>query len=401
MTVDPLRYKQEMEDELKEILAFWMQFAPDLKNGGFYGRLDETNLADPEAPKGIVLNTRILWSFSAAYNLTKNKNYLHFSKRSYDYILEYFLDREHGGMYWSVDYTGGLLKGRKQIYGQSFCIYAFAEYFKAAGDPAILEHAKKIFFLIERYAYDQQHKGYFEAFGRRWEQETDFRLSPKDANEQKTMNTHLHLLEAYSNLYGVWPDFFLGKQIENLLEVFLQYIIDKKTGHLRLFFDASWDAKSEIISFGHDIEAAWLLQEAAEKTGDQRWIDRLKKAGMQITLAAAEGLDSDGGLWYEYDTHTNLILKEKHWWPQAEAMIGFLNACQLVGDKAYLDQSYTSWLFIKKYIKDYRYGEWYWGVDANHFSMKNQDKLGFWKCPYHNTRACLEIAKRLSLPLFR
>ena len=400
MKAEPALYKLEMQTELAGILGYWARNAPDLEHGGFYGRRDENNLLYPETPKGIVLNSRILWSFSAACEKTANPEWLELSRRAYAYILDHFTDRVYGGVYWTVDYRGAPLNGRKQIYGLAFTLYAFAAYYRLEGDPEILENAKSLFRLIEQYAYDRQRKGYYEAFGRDWRPETDFRLSEKDANEQKTMNTHLHLLEAYTRLYRVWPDGFLKKQIENLLEVFKNYIIDRNSGHLILFFDENWNYKSGIVSYGHDIEASWLLQEAAEMihTGDEyaRW----KEICLKIAMASLGGLDTDGGLFYEYEPGRDLLIREKHWWPQAEAMVGFLNAWQLSGETRFFELSYGSWQFIKNHIKDYRYGEWRWGVDADNQPMKNQDKLGFWKCPYHNTRACLETLKRLSDPFF-
>jgi cellobiose epimerase len=389
-------YKDEVTQELHDILAYWMHYMPDEINGGFFGKLDSVNQVHKEAPKGIVLNSRILWSFSAGYNQTKNNKYLIIAKRAYEYITDYFIDKEFGGVYWSVDYSGAMLNGRKQVYGISFCLYGLSEYYKAIKKKEILDHAVNLFHLIEKHAYDTVRKGYYEAFSRDWHLEKDLRLSEKDANEKKTMNTHLHIIEAYANLYEVWPDHFLKKQIENLLEVFVQHIIDNKSGHLILFFDEEWKNKSQIISYGHDIEAAWLLQESAEKVHNTEWVETMKKMAVKITTAAQEGADKDGGLWYEYNAASNHLIKEKHWWPQAEAMIGFLNAYQINNDKVFLQQSFQSWQFIKKYIKDKQYGEWHWGINADNSPMQNQDKAGFWKCPYHNSRACLEIIKRLS-----
>ncbi len=389
-------YQQEAARELDNILAWWMEHTPDKIYGGFYGKIDEANHAEPEAPKGLVLNSRILWTFSAACLQTKKKEYLPVAQRAYEYIISHFLDREYGGMYWSVDYTGYMLNSRKQVYGLSFCIYGLSEYYRATKDQQALDHAISLFRLIEKYSYDGPRKGYYEALSREWKPLHDLRLSEKDANEKKTMNTHLHVIEAYTNLYQVWPDTFLKQQIENLLEVFGRHIIDGKTGHLILFFDENWSARSGIISYGHDIEAAWLLQEAAESIDNRQWIAETKTMAIKIAGAAMEGLDADGGLWYEYDAGTNHLARKKHWWPQAEAMVGFLNAYQLSGNEQYLHRSAESWEFIRKHIKDQKNGEWFWGVDAALNPIAGQDKAGFWKCPYHNGRACLEIMKRIS-----
>lgn len=387
-------YRREAAAELEAILAYWMKYTVDKENGGFYGQIDENEQVHAEAPKGSVLNSRILWAFSAAYNATGKKEYLQMADRAFAYITAHFIDREYGGVYWSVDYKGDPLSDRKQIYGLSFCIYGLSEYYKATASKEALELAIALFHEIEKHSYDQEKKGYFEAFARNWQPLADLRLSEKDANEEKTMNTHLHVIEAYGCLYQVWPDAFLKQQIAHLLEVFNAHIIDPQTGHLVLFFTADWERRSGILSYGHDIEAAWLLQEAAEIIGDNKWITLMKAQSVKIANAAMAGLDADGGLWYEYEN--GHLVQQKHSWPQAEAMVGFLNAWQVTGDEAWFKHSCNSWQFTRQYMKDKVNGEWFWGVTENHTPMPGQDKAGFWKCPYHNSRAMLEIIRRLS-----
>lgn len=388
-------YRTEVEKELHAILSYWIEHTPDLRQGGFYGRLDEKDQADPTAPKGIVLNSRILWAFSAAYGRTRQKEYLDLAQRAYEYVLAHFMDPEYGGVYWSVDAKGAALNDRKQIYGLSFCIYGLSEYHRVTRNRQALEHAIALFHLIERHSYDLARMGYYEAFSRDWKPLEDLRLSEKDDNGKKTMNTHLHIIEAYANLYLVWPDTRLKQQIDNLLEVFEKYIVDDRTGHLALFFDEDWRRRSDLVSYGHDIEAAWLLLEAACIGGDDKRIGEMRRLSIKVTLAATEGLDSDGGLWYEYDPSGEGLVREKHAWPQAEAMIGFLNAYQVSGNNRFLEQSLASWHFIKTFIRDTDRGEWFWGVRDDHSLVPGQDKAGFWKCPYHNSRACLEVMARL------
>ncbi|MBS1916605.1 MAG: AGE family epimerase/isomerase [Bacteroidetes bacterium] len=394
MEVNIDSYKNELLEELNKILSYWIKNTVDISNSGFYGKVDNENRSFPQAPKGLVLNSRILWSFSAAYNFSKDEEYFLLAQRAFQYIEKYFFDKEFGGVFWSVDHKGNMLNGRKQIYGLAFCIYGLNEFYKISGDENALHHAIGLFQAIEKHSYDKEQKGYYEAFTRDWQTPEDFRLSEKDDNAKKTMNTHLHIVEAYANLYEVWKDDFLKKQIENLLEVFSQHII-KGDGHLHLFFDEYWKPRSTLISYGHDIEAAWLLQQCAEKINSENWISEMKNVAVRITNAAAEGLDNDGGLWYEYDPSTNYHIKEKHWWPQAEAMIGFMNAFELTHANKFLRQSYNSWKFIKTHIKDNYNGEWFWGINEDASIMKDQDKAGFWKCPYHNSRACLEVIRRL------
>jgi mannobiose 2-epimerase len=389
------RYKRELQRELENILQYWMKYAPDDDQGGFYGKIDEDNLVHPEAEKGVVLNARILWSFAAAYTHTKKSEYLVIAKRAYHYILDHFMDTKYGGVYWSVDHRGEVSNSRKQIYGQAFCLYAFCEYYKAVREDQIADRAISLFNVVEKNSYDNKHKGYYEAWTHNWKPIDDFRLSAKDENFAKTMNTHLHLLEAYANLYSIWQDSFLGMQIENLLEVFAHHFIDSKTHHLILFFDERWTVKSDLISYGHEIEAAWLLQYAAEMISHSGWIITMKSQALKIAEAATEGWEYDGGLRYEKEPGRQN--NEKHWWAQAEAMIGFYNAFQVSQQKKYLEQSLKSWEFVKKYIRDKKNGEWFWGVHEDNMVMKNQDKIGFWKCPYHNTRACLELINRIKV----
>jgi mannobiose 2-epimerase len=387
-------YRAEVLDEFTSILDYWITYTVDEEHGGFYGSVSNDNVPDKTAPKGIVLNSRIMWTFSAAFLHTREQRYLNIAERAYQYIIDHFIDHKHGGVYWSVDAEGNMLDGRKQVYGLAFCIYGLSEYYKASKDELALYFANDLFEYIEQYSYDKEKRGYLEAFTREWKAIDDLRLSEKDNNEKKTMNTHLHVIEAYANLYSVSQDIRLCEQIKNLLDVFEKYIINPATFHLNLFMDEKWNIKSSLISFGHDIEAAWLLLQCAETISSNFYIKRYKELSIEIADAAIEGLDADGGLFYEYEAAKDFWIKEKHSWPQAEAMVGFINAYQLSGNEKYLKHSLNSWEFIKRSIKDKKNGEWFWGVDENSMVMKKKDKAGFWKCPYHSTRACLEIIKR-------
>lgn len=388
--------KEELDQELQSILQFWINHTIDLTNGGFFACLNNNNIQGTGCTKGIVLNARILWTFSAANNHYNNKNLLAYAKRAFEYILDYFRDKDFGGVYWSVDEKGYLLDGRKQIYALAFSIYGMSEYYAASKDSAAVDFAIELYQLIELHSYDPVFKGYLEAFSREWAPITDLRLSAKDRNEKKTMNTHLHIIEAYANLFKCWPDEELKNKIEELLFLFDTHFIDHETHHLRLFFDEKWNERPDVISFGHDIEAAWLLLQCAETIQTEKWIIKFKLHAVAIANAAISGLDTDGGLWYEYDLKKQELNKEKHWWPQAEAMIGFFNAYELTGTSAYLEHCINSWAFIKNHIIDTKYGEWFWGINEDGSVMEREDKVGFWKCPYHNSRACIELINRIS-----
>jgi len=385
----------ELETELDHILRYWEQFAVDTKHKGFYGRIDQENIVHKLAPRGSVLNARILWTFSAAFNQFHHPVYLELATRAYQYLRDHLTDPDFGGLYWSVDWQGGVQEPHKQVYAQAFGIYGMSEYFRATQNPEALEQALALYRLIEQHSRDPHYGGYFDAFSRKWTFLENKRLSVKDENAAKTMNTHLHVVEAYANLYAVYPSAKLRQDIQGLLQIFNEKIIHKQTGHLGLFFSDDWKMDDRVISYGNDIEAGWLLQSCAESIADTDLVAIARKNAIRITEAAMEGLDEDGGLWYEYNQETGKRTAEKHWWPQAEALIGFCNAWQLTGNDRYKNALLKNWHFIRNHILDSSGREWLWGIDQNKKKMPDQDKVGIWKCPYHNSRACMELLKRL------
>ncbi|MDW7692504.1 AGE family epimerase/isomerase [Flammeovirgaceae bacterium SG7u.111] len=387
--------KEEASSELFErILPYWMDRMTDHENGGFYGQITGANQLVKNAPKGAVLNTRILWTFSEAYFLSPNPDYLESAQRAYGYLKTHFFDKELGGVYWSVDFEGKPLDTKKQVYAQSFGIYALTAYYKATRSSESLELAKNLFHLIEKHSFDTEENGYFEAYTKDWQLMEDLRLSEKDANEKKTMNTHLHVLEAYTTLVQVWGDPLLKKQLKNLIELFLEKFIDPQTFHFNLFFDEYWHLKSKGVSYGHDIEGSWLLQEAAEALGDESLIKQVETVVVKMAEATlAKGIDEDGGLYYELHASGKLDT-DKHWWPQAEAVVGFVNAWQLTKEEKWLAQAQQTWEYLSKFIVDRKDGEWHFKVSKEGKPYREEDKAGLWKCPYHNGRACMELMMR-------
>ncbi len=378
----------------KNILEYWMTNTPDKEFGGFVGHILSDNDIVQKADKGSILNTRILWTFSIAALALNKKKYAEIAYNAFQYIEKYFIDYEHGGVYWSVDYKGSPKEKKKQIYAQAFAIYSFSEYYKLTKNKEALQLAKDIYHLIEKYSFDKEHNGYIEAFSVDWNNLEDVRLSPREINSKKTMNTHLHIMEAFSNLYRVWPDHKLHLSLLNIIRVFIERFI-KKTFHLQLFFDEKWNPLDNIISFGHDIECSWLLSEAAVVLGDEKLIADTHQIALKMTDACEQAFDGDGGLIYEIEEDGNTDT-DRHWWPQAEAMVGLVNAYQLSGKEKYLERAFRVWNFIDKYILDKKHGEWYYKVDRDGNPSPENEKVGFWKCPYHNSRACIEIMHRLS-----
>ena len=383
------------------ILPFWTRYAVDRENGGFYGMIFNDLRIDHHSPRAAVINARILWTFSAACR-PDGVAYRETADRAWDYIRDKFWDPEYGGVYWMVDYLGRPLSDRKQIYAQAFAIYAMAEYYRATGNVESLERAKELYGLVEAKSYEPVHGGYLEACSCDWGALDDLRLSEKDLNSPKSMNTHLHVMEAYTNLLRVWPDPALRASQKALLEVTLDYIVDAATGHFRMFFDNGWRSLTDHVSYGHDIEGSWLIYEAAEVLGDSVMLERARKLAVRMAQAVyEEGLDQDGGLFYEANAKGELIDPNKHWWPQAEAVVGFYNAWQLSGEPHFLTAAQRAWDYIENKIVDRAHGEWYAKLtpDGRPYSeVEDSDAclVGPWKCPYHNSRVCYEMIERLA-----
>ncbi|GAB1462978.1 AGE family epimerase/isomerase [Pedobacter sp.] len=387
--------QSELKEELAHITNWWSTYTVDEEFGGFHGKVTNDNHAI-FSPKGLVLNARILYTFSSAYLSDHKEENLAIANRAYQYLISFFKDKEAGGFYWSLSIEGKPLDTKKQVYGQAFAIYALTEYYKIAKIEAALTLAAATYQLLEKHSYDSANGGYIEAHTKDWSPLEDLRLSEKDQNDKKSMNTHLHVIEAYANLYLVWPSDDLKTAIKNLLANFKNHIVHPQTAHLQLFFDMDWKVKSTLISFGHDIEAAWLLLEAAEIINDKEEIQDFKILALKMADAATKGIAEIGGLVYEFDPEKQHWINEFHWWPQAEAMVGFFNAWQIAGNENYLAATLKIWDFTKKHIKNHQNGEWFWGVDESLLPMPNEDKAGFWKCPYHNGRACIELIKRIN-----
>jgi mannobiose 2-epimerase len=387
--------KKEVSANLTgNLLPFWSYRMVDNVNGGFYGRIDVNNKVYPDAEKGGILNARILWTYSSAYRIYKDTAYLRLATRAKDYIMAHFIDKQYGGAYRTLDARGEPSDTRKQIYTQSFFIYGMAEYYRATGDKEALKTARDIFELFEKYALDREYNGYFEVFTRDWKRTRDKLIGEQTDRDEKTMNTHLHLMEAYSNLYRAWPDARMKERLRNLVDIVLDHIIDKKTFHLINFMDREWNSTSRIDSYGHDIESSWLLCEAAGLIGDKDLIAKVKQISIRIAQAAAEGLQPDGSLVYEKDLSTGHVVTERSWWAQSEAIVGYLNAFELTGDEKYLDNSVNCWNYTKNHLVDNKNGGWFSGVSASG-QVGRGDKGGFWVCPYHNGRMCMEVVERV------
>jgi mannobiose 2-epimerase len=378
------------------ILPFWSGPALDAKNGGWMAWLSNDLKPDRSKPKGLIINCRILWAFSAVHRVRPDPAYARMAERAFDFVMNRFWDAKHGGAFWQLHDDGSVLDDAKKIYGQAFYIYALTEFHRALGSQAALERAKELFELIERHAHDGTHGGYVEVCNRDWsEAGKEARLSERDMNEKKSMNNHLHVLEACTNLYRVWPVPRVAERLRELIEIFLLRILDTRTGHFRHFFDEQWQVRSDTYTFGHDIEGSWLLVEAAGVLADPALRRRVSALAVQMAeVAFNEGLGADGGLCYE-GRDGKIIDAGHECWPQAEAVVGFLNAFELSHDGKYLAAALRVWNYIENHIVDRVHGEWFWRIDENGKVNAELPKVSEWKGPYHGTRACLEAMQRL------
>lgn len=416
--------KREMQDVVKNnILRFWMEKMLDREQGGFYGRIDGQGVLHKDAEKGAILNARILWSFSAAYRVLKTPEYLKMAKRAKEYIINHFIDKEYGGVYWSLDSKGNPLDTKKQFYAIGFAIYGMSEYARATGDREALECALQLFDCIEEHALDQQYNGYIEACTREWGEIADMRLSELDANYPKSQNTHLHIIEPYTNLFRCLKELDATESVNyvpvigavlpvdvavpqetknrveaalrNIINIFTDRILNPETHHLDLFFDMDWTrGAGHLESYGHDIECSWLIHEAALVLGDSDVLKKVEPIVQMVAQASEKGLRPDGSMIHEANLDTGHVDDDLHWWVQAENVVGWFNLYQYFDDEQALDRAVRCWQYIKDNLIDYENGEWHWSRHPDGTLNTVDDKAGFWKCPYHNSRMCLEIIER-------
>lgn len=391
------KFQAELRDTLdNNILNYWIEKMTDPR-GGYYGRRDGNDNLDPDAEKGAILNGRILWTFSTAYRLTGNAAYSTAALRARDYIAEHFMDPEYGGVFWSLTAQGEPLDTKKQYYAIAFVIYGLSEHYRATGDRKSLDLAIKLFHDLENHSFDKVKGGYLEASTRDWQPIADMRLSDKDTNASKTMNTHLHIIEGYTALLRVWRDPELLEATSRLLRIFLDTIENPHTHHLQLFFDDDWIRQDGIISYGHDIEASWLLLETAMVIGDKDMYNETLEHTRHIAMAALEGRAADGSMLNERHA-SGAYDNDRHWWVQAETVVGQLYLALYHGRPEQLERAWQTWCFIKENLIDQEHGEWFWSRQHDQGKPRINridDHAGFWKCPYHNGRMCVEAIERL------
>ncbi|MBI9050353.1 MAG: AGE family epimerase/isomerase [Anaerolineaceae bacterium] len=388
--------RKQFEAELREnILKYWMTHPLDRENGGFYGEITNDNQIHNEIERSAVLCGRLLWTYSLAYNHFKDESYLETAEWFFDYLTTRFWDEKYQGIYWALDAQGLPVNDRKHTYAQAFAIYGLSAYYQVTGREESLSLAKQLFKLIDQHTYDNVNGGNIECRARDWSTLTDMRLSALEIDSQKSMNTLLHLMEAYTALSKIWPDALLIRRLDELVRIFIKHIIDPETAHQRLFFDEQWQSLSGQISFGHDIEASWLLLEAAEALNDTDLIAQAKAIGVDMAQKVyQQACGADGSIIYEEEANGQQVSK-RHWWAHAEAVVGFYNAYQLSGEDHYQKAALRVWEYIQQHFVDRKNGDWFKVLEEDGTAILDHVKVGPWECPYHHARMCMEMMVRL------
>lgn len=373
------------------VLPFWKSLK-DEQYGGYYGFMDFDLKLDEKAEKGCILNSRILWFFSKACVYLNDPEILGYAEHAYKFMVEHCIDKENGGVFWSVNYDGSVLDDIKHTYNQAFAVYALAAYYEASKDENALTLAEEIFDLIEEKCTDRH--GYKEAFSRDFKPVSNDKLSENGVIADKTMNTILHVFEAYSGLYEVKKSEKVELAMRKLLDIFKLKVYNPKLGRQEVFFDSEMNSIIDLYSYGHDIESSWLIDWGTSLLGD----DKLTAEIGEITSVLAENIYKlayhKNSVWNECEKGVND--KTRVWWVQAEAIVGFINEYEKHPEKKeFLEAAESIWEYILTYIKDPRENsEWYWDVDDNGQPSSRKPIVEPWKCPYHNGRLSIELMRR-------
>ena len=385
-------FVSEIENHLKEgLIPFW-EGLRDEENGGYYGYMDYDLKVVKNFEKGCILNSRILWFFSNAYMLLKQENLKKDADHAFAFLQEKCLDREFGGVFWSVTYDGKPADTTKHTYNQAFAIYALSSYYDATGNQEALQIAKELQKIIEERCTDEY--GYLEAFDREFQPAENDKLSENGVIAEKTMNTLLHVFEAYTELYRVTKDEKTGDRLRFMMDIFADKVYNKELGRQEVFFDRTWNTLIDLYSYGHDIETSWLMDRGLEVLGDKKYTEKIAPITAEIVENIYERAYRDHSLMNECENGVNDTTRI--WWVQAETVVGFLNGYErMPEEKKYLQAAEDTWDYIKTYLIDHRNGsEWFWSLDENR-NPSQKPIVEPWKCPYHNGRMCIEVIRRM------
>lgn len=372
------------------ILPFWENLR-DTEYGGFYGWVDCDLKIDKKAVKGCILNSRILWFFSNAYMTLKKPELLDYAKHAYKFMKEYCMDKNNGGVYWSLNYDGSVNDNTKHTYNQAFAIYALASYYAATSEEEALQYAFELYHVIEDRCTDAV--GYLEAFTYDFRPESNEKLSENGVIAEKTMNTLLHVFEAYTELYRVTKNEEVRERLLFIMDVFENKVFNEELQRQEVFFDKNMNSIIDLHSYGHDIETSWLIDRGCEILHDADLTKRMQRITKILENKIYEVAYREHSLLDECDKGE--VNKMRVWWVQAEAVVGFLNAYEKTSNTKYREAAIDIWTYIKDKLVDKREGsEWFWELDENHQPDTSKPIVEQWKCPYHNGRMCLEIIRR-------
>ena len=387
-------YDQSVEG-LDSLLAWWTTFGFDNVRNRFYGEVGNNNQPNESATLMVIQRARILWFFSVVSQKENYSQYKRFADIQYEELVNHFYNENTKGFFWELDQNYSVLKNRKQSYAQAFCIYALSEYYLLSGNNKVKRLAYETFSMLESKVWDNVYHGYIEALDHDWSAMEDMRLSDKDQNVPKTMNTHLHIIEAYTTLCKVTGRQDVQTSLERVTRLYVDKFYNEKSKGFQLFFDNEWCLCSDIISYGHDIESSWLLYEAAQMIDDEIFTTRIKKIALDIVEEVIHsGINIDGAV--KNEVHIKVTDTSYDWWPQAEGVVGFINAYEIDQSKSYLAIAQKCLSFIDQHIVDHDHGEWYWKISTEYEVDTTISKSNGWKAPYHNGRMYIEILHRLS-----
>ncbi len=388
-------YELALHDLTENILPWWMTYGVDEVHGGFYGEVDNNNVPNPNAPKHITLSARLIWTFSSAYRILGNPEYKAMADRAYDYFVKHFWDADHNMCYTLLSAEGEPIDKTRHVYGNAFAIYGFSEYYRATGCEEALDYARKLEAAMEKNAYDPEFKGYYEALTEKCVYSPWLRGVNRLPTDVKTMNTHLHVIEAYTCFLRSVDEPKVRNVVRQQLYVMLNKIVDHDTHHYNVYLDRAWNPTSTEISYGHDIEGSWLMWETAEVLDEPEAKRYTRDICVNIARACLEqGFTDFGAMKTEYDPVTGHESKSFSWWEQNEAVVGFLNAWELSGEEAFLDASLRCMEFNQTYFVDHDKGGWFAHIDPATLKVTSPIKLNGWTCPYHNSRMCMEVIER-------
>ena len=386
---------KQMAAEIKQeltgrIIPFWIGLRDDV-NGGFIGQVDYDLTRHPEADKGCILNSRILWFFSETYRALGDPALLDCADHAYAMLIR-MTDGQNGGVYWSMHADGTPADTTKHTYNQAFAIYALSAYYRATGKKEALDRADALFDVIETHCCDAG--GYLEAFTADWRPESNEKLSENGVMASRTMNTLLHVLEGYTGLYEAGREERVRARLVYMLNLWDRYIYNPERQRQEVFFDAEYNTLIDLHSFGHDIETSWLADHTLDVIGDAELTARIRPKLLSMAEHTLRAACTDHG--FANESENGVIDTKRIWWVQAEALLGFLNAWQHTGEDRYREAALSQWRYIRDVQTDHRPGsEWFWYVNEDG-TPGDKPIVEPWKCPYHNGRMALEVIKRVN-----